>query len=153
MTRFNCFLASLSVHVLLLAAFSYLFTTEALFNDQSRSSHVAVRLGDADRRLPVNKSSIQTNSSVSDPVADRTHSNSRISSFISDGSETAPPYGEAVAKPKDKVNPLPYYPDSAKRSGQEGVVLLLVSLSKDGLVTSVKLLKSSGHRILDHFSK
>ena len=46
-------------------------------------------------------------------------------------------------------NPAPLYPDSAKRRGQEGVVLLSVLVDKNGSPISIKLKKSSGSSALD----
>lgn len=46
-------------------------------------------------------------------------------------------------------NPAPLYPDSARRRGQEGVVLLSVLVDKNGSPISIKLKKSSGSSALD----
>lgn len=46
-------------------------------------------------------------------------------------------------------NPAPLYPDSARRRGQEGVVLLSVLVDKNGTPLSIKLKKSSGSSALD----
>ncbi len=45
--------------------------------------------------------------------------------------------------------PRPRYPRLARRRGIEGVVVLSVRVSSDGTVESVKVLKSSGHSMLD----
>lgn len=41
------------------------------------------------------------------------------------------------------------YPLVARKKGLEGIVLLAVNLSKDGVITDVRVLKGSGYRILD----
>lgn len=46
-------------------------------------------------------------------------------------------------------NPRPPYPESARRRGWEGLVLLTVSVRADGLVEEVRLKTSSGYSMLD----
>ena len=46
-------------------------------------------------------------------------------------------------------NPPPVYPAEAKRNRQQGVALFRVVVSAGGHAESVKLIKSSGHRLLD----
>lgn len=53
------------------------------------------------------------------------------------------------ASPDFLKNPPPPYPLISKRNGEEGVVLLRVSISGTGLVTGVNLKKSSGFERLD----
>jgi len=43
----------------------------------------------------------------------------------------------------------PRYPDAARRRGEQGRVMLHVSVSADGLPTEVELAHSSGHHALD----
>lgn len=45
--------------------------------------------------------------------------------------------------------PLPAYPSSARRSGQQGVVLARVLVSREGSPNQVRLAKSSGFEALD----
>lgn len=47
-------------------------------------------------------------------------------------------------------NPSPLYPADAVRRGIEGVVTLRVTIGANGLVKSVEIARSSGHRILDN---
>jgi protein TonB len=47
------------------------------------------------------------------------------------------------------VNPLPPYPAAARRMGMEGVVRLEVIVAPDGRVREVRVLRSSGHAMLD----
>jgi protein TonB len=46
-------------------------------------------------------------------------------------------------------NPVPSYPDAAKRRGVQGKVLLFVMVNTDGTVESIKIDHSSGSTILD----
>jgi protein TonB len=46
-------------------------------------------------------------------------------------------------------NPRPQYPSMARRLGQEGTVILEVTVSVDGLAKSVRIQESSGHELLD----
>ena len=46
-------------------------------------------------------------------------------------------------------NPPPRYPESARRQGREGQVILAVRLAPDGSVLEVQVDRSSGHRALD----
>jgi protein TonB len=46
-------------------------------------------------------------------------------------------------------NPPPRYPLSARRSGEEGTVLLRVRVTADGAAVQVELDRSSGHPLLD----
>jgi periplasmic protein TonB len=46
-------------------------------------------------------------------------------------------------------NPRPPYPRAARRLGMEGVVLLDVLVAPDGRAAEVRLLRSSGHPLLD----
>lgn len=57
--------------------------------------------------------------------------------------------GAQNAKPGYLRNPHPTYPEAARQAGLEGVVLLRVSVSAAGAVTSVRVERSSGHTALD----
>ena len=47
------------------------------------------------------------------------------------------------------INPIPHYPRVARKNGWQGRVLLAVSVGIDGRATSVRVRRSSGHRVLD----
>jgi protein TonB len=53
------------------------------------------------------------------------------------------------AKPNYLKNPAPTYPEAARRAGQEGLALLSVSVSRDGVPEEVEIRKSSGFYLLD----
>ncbi len=55
----------------------------------------------------------------------------------------------APAVPRYRENPPPRYPASAARRGQEGLVLLSVTVGIDGRPKEVSVKKSSGYEILD----
>lgn len=61
---------------------------------------------------------------------------------------TEPDFNAAYLK-----NPSPAYPPSAKKSGIQGKVLLLVGVSAEGYAKSVKVHESSGYSILDNAAK
>ncbi|NJK93032.1 MAG: energy transducer TonB [Blastochloris sp.] len=56
---------------------------------------------------------------------------------------------ESLAKPNYLRNPAPPYPETARRAGQEGVVLIKVRVNARGMAEEVALLKSSGFQALD----
>jgi len=53
------------------------------------------------------------------------------------------------ATPAYRKNPRPEYPRMAKRRGYQGTVLLEVLVNKAGKVNDLRILQSSGYRILD----
>jgi protein TonB len=53
------------------------------------------------------------------------------------------------ARPLYRLNPPPRYPRSARRRGYEGRVILEAQVLKDGTVGNLRVVKSSGHSILD----
>lgn len=57
--------------------------------------------------------------------------------------------GATSSQPGYLRNPHPTYPEAARQAGQEGIVHLRVSISATGMVTSVRLERSSGHSALD----
>ncbi len=53
------------------------------------------------------------------------------------------------ALPRYELNPLPEYPEAAKRRGQQGTVFLEVLVLVDGRVGESRLIESSGYKSLD----
>lgn len=53
------------------------------------------------------------------------------------------------AAPAYASNPPPVYPESARRAGQEGVTILLVTVDRGGSPTHVDVVESSGFASLD----
>lgn len=53
------------------------------------------------------------------------------------------------AKPDYLRNPAPLYPREARRRSWEGLVLLEVAVSREGIPLSVRVAQSSGHVLLD----
>ncbi len=53
------------------------------------------------------------------------------------------------ARPIYRENPKPRYPESARRRGHHGTVVLEVLVDDSGRVETLRLFKSSGHIILD----
>lgn len=64
-------------------------------------------------------------------------------------SRTAASSSVIEAQPLYQYNPKPEYPDLARRRGWEGVVMLLVEVTKGGEVALVRLYESCGYKILD----
>ena len=54
-----------------------------------------------------------------------------------------------VASPVQSENPIPRYPEVARRRGQEGTVVLAVEVDKNGMPTRVDIKMSSGFQLLD----
>lgn len=53
------------------------------------------------------------------------------------------------ARPKYKANPLPHYPEVAKRRGYEGKILLRVKVLESGKAGEIEIEESSGFEVLD----
>lgn len=112
----------------------------------------------SDYNESIRKSTTQTQSSFKDIK-------SPISSNLSKYSEPSPPPNNKSIKPsKDELGKYASlirniieshkrYPERAKRNDEQGSVLLSITLSEDGDVLNVKLLKSSGSFTLDEYSK
>jgi protein TonB len=98
---------------------------------------------------PHNQTEENNPSTIEDPIppgdtalSTQTHPNSLP--------DQNPAAGTAEASPSYLENPNPPYPESARQQGQEGTVLLLVSVNKQGHTTDVQLKKSSGVAALDN---
>lgn len=55
----------------------------------------------------------------------------------------------ALAKPDYRKNPEPEYPLAARRRGQQGTVLLNITVNARGQATEISLKQSSGYELLD----
>ena len=75
----------------------------------------------------------------------------RILEFKGKDQTTIQSTGGAIteARPDYLRNPAPIYPDAARRQSQEGTVILLAFIDKEGHPVTVKIDKSSGHFLLD----
>lgn len=56
---------------------------------------------------------------------------------------------QSLAKPNYLKNPPPAYPEAARRLGQEGLVVLIVKVSRSGVPDAVEVKQSSGFSLLD----
>jgi protein TonB len=63
--------------------------------------------------------------------------------------QSSTPPATIQANPLYRQNPKPTYPPLARRRGWEGTVILLVTVNVLGESEKVRVLKSSGHKILD----
>ena len=57
------------------------------------------------------------------------------------------------ARPLYLINPTPKYPKIARKRGYQGTVVLEVLVDRNGKVGSLKVLESSGYKILDRAAK
>ena len=63
----------------------------------------------------------------------------------------APKPRKKLLRPQFASTPTPpVYPKRARELGQEGIVVFLVFLSKQGIISEMKISQSSGFRLLDH---
>ncbi|MBF0144650.1 MAG: energy transducer TonB [Magnetococcales bacterium] len=61
----------------------------------------------------------------------------------------SPPHGLSVTPPQPMYTPKPVYPSLARRRGWEGLVVLHVHVSPEGIPSQVVVSQSSGHPPLD----
>ncbi|AEA34034.1 energy transducer TonB [Hippea maritima] len=59
-------------------------------------------------------------------------------------------YASYMAKLKNKIQDVWVYPQQAIQTGQQGALLILFSIGKDGRLVRLKLIRSSGYPILDN---
>ena len=59
------------------------------------------------------------------------------------------PSGTALTQARYRETPQPNYPDSARREGKEGRVLLRVLVDEEGKAKAIEINTSSGHDLLD----
>lgn len=81
------------------------------------------------------------------------------SSAVGDGSSAAPGQDATTlrassgalmeAKPKYLRNPAPYYPESSRKRGEEGLVVLVADIDVSGKVKGLIVRSSSGYTALD----
>jgi TonB family protein len=67
------------------------------------------------------------------------------------GEDSGPGHaGVPLTQASYRETPRPHYPDSARREGKEGRVLLRVLVDEEGRTKAVEVNASSGHDMLDH---
>lgn len=59
---------------------------------------------------------------------------------------------QAQYKIGSHLNPAPYYPNEARERGEEGTVIVLVHVDKNGSVMKLRIVQSSGYPSLDSSS-
>ena len=67
-----------------------------------------------------------------------------------EGAHRASDYGNGAAPLGTHGNPRPEYPEMARQRGQEGQTVLLVGVNIQGNPAEIRILKSSGYRLLDN---
>jgi protein TonB len=71
-----------------------------------------------------------------------------LSNVLAEGDEVIP------AGPDPKVrNRDPIYPDEAARRGEQGLVILMIRVSPEGLVAGIDIALSSGFKLLDRAAR
>jgi len=103
---------------------------------------------------PITAGAVSGESSGVGGAADGTNtdgSDGEANNRIGNGGGMAEPGGggNSYGIPSYLRNPLPPYPRVAREYGWEGTTLLQVEVLNDGSGSNVKILKSSGHEILD----
>ena len=74
--------------------------------------------------------------------------NDSLSNVLVEGDQVIP------AGPDPKVhNREPIYPDEAVRRGQQGIVVLVIQVSPEGLPSAVDVARSSGFNLLDRAAR
>lgn len=76
-----------------------------------------------------------------------------VGSLASGSPGTEQETGFHKALPRYDLNPLPRYPEVARRRGQQGTVQIEVLVLADGRVGDVKLVSSSGYKNLDRAAR
>jgi protein TonB len=112
-----------------------------IFNT-TRSKHKSVR-----HQFPGDKTLIKKTQHVSDAAPEPTTTAAMHPATQSD--ETLSGTVLKLALPLYKQNEPPLYPLKARRLGYEGIVMLKVLIDEEGRVDDLRVLKSSGHRVLD----
>lgn len=76
-----------------------------------------------------------------------------IASSVADENASSEPHDEPLVESRYNVaalnNPKPPYPLAARRQGTEGRVVLRAQVLEDGHCTEVRIVRSSGHALLD----
>ena len=102
------------------------------------------------RRAELEPPSEQPTQADPRPALPRRHSAQRAVQQMA--SAAAPPQTAGTRSahvPQVVFNPPPSYPPQAVARGLEGVVLLEVTIGRDGTVQRIRVLESSGHAVLD----
>lgn len=60
------------------------------------------------------------------------------------------PYEEVDVKPQPVSLPTPEYPEEAREAGMKGTVITRALVDIDGKIAQAKIVKSSGHTLLDN---
>ena len=145
--------ASLAGHVICLSAGSFFSSKPEYGVEHGPSSMEVILLKTSAPR----KEKLSTGKVLS--IKDSTSETPRIFERKEDRSEQKeisksvyiPPAkgAETEAKPVYLKNQAPLYPELARERGWEGVVVLKILVSKEGLVHQIDVDKSSGYKILD----
>lgn len=96
----------------------------------------------------MDNSEIANSDSEDDSIVSQTEEISGGTQLDSEGSQSF-----QAALPRYHLNPLPKYPEAARRRGQQGTVQLEVLVLADGRVGNTRLYASSGYKTLDRAAR
>ena len=96
--------------------------------------------------------SILDNKSLKSPDNTQKPSNYEISKFLENQNTKSTFASSATYKIGSAKNPHPTYPLIARKKGWEGRVLIQAEIDREGNVSKIKVLESSGFKVLDNAS-
>lgn len=130
------FIIALSIHALLFLIGGAVFVKSAQFGVQSVSGTTEVSLVDTIEQPPAE--SVET----PQPMQKKQGELVKVSAKTNQGVRIK-------GNPNYFQNPAPLYPELAKQMRQEGLVMLVVDVDREGIPKSVEIEKSSGYEMLD----
>jgi TonB family protein len=135
------FISSLCVHTLLFFIGGAIFVKTAQYNVQSLLQSTTVELVEAIQPPPV-KEHAAPSKTIKKPVEVRKRKIAKIQKISSQVIKTQ-------ADPNYFKNPPPEYPELARQMRQEGLVMLVADIDREGYPIKVEIGKSSGYLLLD----
>lgn len=140
---------SLAAHALALGAAGLLFSSAQYSVEEAPSSMemIMIEKPQAQAKLQIKEDVVETPKEALQkiPVREKKAEPEKPKSVI------IPPLKGALpqAKPDYLRNPAPVYPEAARRNGWEGLVMLKVLVSREGVCEKISVIKSSGRSVLD----
>ena len=119
-------------------------------NEFYKVSNANLTSNNNDKKKPDN--SFLENKSLKSPDNTENQSNYKVSKFSENQSTKSTFASSATYKIGSAKNPHPTYPLIARKKGWEGKVLIQAEINRDGNVSKIKILESSGFKILDNTS-
>ncbi|MHC5053824.1 MAG: energy transducer TonB [Planctomycetota bacterium] len=127
-----------------------LLAPEAALHDDSFFSEVGEEIDADDQEIPDAVAAETPPLSVDVPAWTRPRPAARLAEKeVARPVQAAPTSSFCPAEPVARGNPAPRYPRLARGRGIEGTSLLGVVVLPDGTVGEIKVVRTSGHRVLD----